>query len=152
MIPVRASYDEVFKHEFSVYAEALENYPGEIFPELVFRFVREPEESIVRAVRELEESIVRAIEHHVAFDVLSLAKEIARAGKYLVQEKDIAFCILSVLPPPTKFNEDAQFILGQIVDQVENAYGGALERLEKKWRWELRYDAEQRSKAGGAKA
>jgi hypothetical protein len=136
MIPVRASYDEVFKQEFSVYAEALENYPGEIFPELVFRFVRE-----------LEESLVRAIEHHVAFDVLSLAKEIARAGKYLVHEKDIAFCIISVLPPPAKFAEDAQFILGQIVDQVEKAYGGALERLEKKWRWEIRYEQERHLKS-----
>ncbi|NDC37103.1 MAG: hypothetical protein EBZ48_03515 [Proteobacteria bacterium] len=133
MIPVRENYDAVFRAELSAYTSGLENYPGEVFPELVFRFVRE-----------LEESFVRAIEQHVAFDVIALSKQIARAGKYLVHEKDIAFCILSVLPPPTKFTEDAQFVLGQIVDQVEQTYGGALDRLAKKWRWELKFEAEQR--------
>lgn len=132
MIPIRASYNHTIEHELAAYATALENYPGEIFPELVFRFVRE-----------LEETFVRAIEHNVAFDILYVAKEIARAGKYLVHEKDIAFCILSVLPPPSKFSEDAQFTLGQIVDQVEKAYGGALERLDKKWRWEAKFEAER---------
>lgn len=136
MIPVRESYDEVFVHEMSEYLHALENYPGEIFPELVFRFVRE-----------LEESFVQAIGHHVAFDLLAISKQIARSGKYLVHEKDIAFCILSILPPPSKFDEEAQFILGQIVDQVEQAYGGALERLEKKWRWEIKFDSESRRAA-----
>jgi hypothetical protein len=135
MIPVRASYDEVFREEIVAYCEALENYPGEIFPELIFRFVRE-----------LEDSFVRSIQHHSAFDILALGKQLARSAKYLVHEKDIVFCILSVLPPPTKFDEDARFILGQIVDQVEREYGGALERLEKKWRWELKFERE-RSKA-----
>ena len=107
MIPVRNKYEEVFRHELESYTEALENYPGEIFPELVFR-----------TVRELESSFIEAIHNCYAFDVLTVARQIARAAKFLVHEKDIAFCILSVLPSPSKFEEDSQFILGQLVYQV----------------------------------
>ena len=135
MIPVKNSYHEVFRHEIEAYTEALENYPGEIFPELVFR-----------VVRELESSFVEAINHQYPFDILTVSRELARAAKFLVHEKDIAFCILSVLPPPSKFPEDAQYCLGQIVDQVEQAHGGALERMHKKWRWEIKFEREQSSK------
>ena len=135
MIPVRNNYHEVFRHELEAYTEALENYPGEIFPELVFRIVRE-----------LEASFVEAINHQYAFDILTVARELARAAKFLVHEKDIAFCILSILPPPSKFGEESQYCLGQIVDQVEQAHGGALARLQKKWRWEIKFEREQSAK------
>ena len=132
MIPIRDNYNEVFQQEIDSYTEGLENYPGEIFPELVFR-----------VVRELEESFVTAINHNYIFDVLVLARQIARAAKFLVHEKDIAFCILSVLPPPSAFNEEGQYTLAQIIDQLEKAHGNAIERLEKKWRWEIKFEREQ---------
>jgi hypothetical protein len=59
-------------------------------------------------------------------------------SKYLVDEREITFSILSQLPNPATLGEDGQFVLGQIVDQVEQAYGGALERLERKWSTERR--------------
>ncbi len=127
-------YAQIFKEEIASYLSALEEYPGEIFPELVFRLVRE-----------LENTFVKAIENEYAFPVLEIGEEIAAASKYLVHPKDISFCILSVLPSPNNFGEDAQFTMANIIDQVEQEHGGAIERLEKKWRWEREYDQQNRS-------
>ena len=131
MIGVKDKYDEVFQLEMEGWAFGLANYPGEIFPELVFR-----------VVRELEPSFIAAIEHCFPFNIVEVATLFSKSAKYLVHEKDITFCILSILPPPSRFDEDAQFVMAQVIDQVEKTYGGALERLEKKWRWENRVSQE----------
>jgi hypothetical protein len=125
------------------WAYGIANYPGEIFPELVFR-----------VLRELEPSFTAAIEHHHIFDLVALAEMFSKAAKYLVHEKDIAFCILSMFPPPSRFDEDGQFVMAQIIDRVEQTWSGALERLEKKWRGELnqRRKSSQPSAAQGKKA
>ncbi len=132
MIRVKNKYDEVFQIEMEGWAYGIANYPGEVFPELIFR-----------VMRELEPSFVLAIENYYVFNVLELSTMFSKAAKYLVHEKDIAFSILSLLPPPSKFDEDAQFVMAQVIDQVEQAYGSALERLEKKWRWELECEKER---------
>lgn len=131
MSSVKGRYNEVFQIEMEGWAYGLANYPGEIFPELVFR-----------VVRELESSFVMAIQQGHAFNIVELSQLFSKSAKYLVHEKDITFCILSALPPPQKMDLDSQFIMAQIIDQVEQTYGGALERMEKKWKWELRYERE----------
>ena len=124
-------YTEVFQIEMEGWAYGLSNYPGEIFPELVFR-----------VVRELESSFTTAIQNGHAFDIIELSQLFSKSAKYLVHEKDITFCILSVLPAPSKLDLDGQYVIAQIIDQIEQTYGGALERMEKKWRWELHYERE----------
>lgn len=131
MITPKDRYDEIFQIEMEGWAYGLSNYPGEIFPELVFR-----------VMRELESSFIEAIRHHHIFDVLQISSLFSRSAKYLVHEKDIAFCVISMFPPPSTFDEDQQFVMAQILDKVEQAYGGALDRLEKKWKWQLRGDAD----------
>ena len=137
MIQPKDRYDEIFQIEMEGWAYGIANYPGEIFPELVFR-----------VLRELEPSFVAAIQHHYVFDLVTLAGMFSKAAKYLVHEKDIAFCILSMFPSPSQFDEDAQFVMAQVVDKVEQTWGGALERLEKKWR----YEAAQTGKTKAKKA
>ena len=44
--------------------------------------------------------------------------------------------IAQKLPNPSTLDEDSQFTVAQIIDQAEQAHGGALERLEKKWKLE----------------
>ncbi len=124
-ITPKERYDEIFQIEMEGWSYGIANYPGEIFPELVFR-----------VLRELEPSFVAAIEHHHCFDLVALAEMFSKAAKYLVHEKDVAFCILSMLPSPARFDEDGQFVMAQVIDKVEQTWSGALERLEKKWRWE----------------
>lgn len=115
-------YDEVFNAEVDGWCYGITNYPGEIFPGLVHRIVGE-----------LAPSFLAAIEHNVVFDVLDISLKLSRAAKYLVDEREICFVILAHLPNPNELDEDRQFILAQIIDQAEQAYGNAVERLEKKW-------------------
>ena len=122
MLKVIDSYDEIFGVEIDGWCYGITNYPGEIFPGLIHR-----------VLKELAPSFTAAIEHNVVFDILDIAMKFSRAAKYLVDEREICFSILANLPHPGSLNEDAQFVLAQIVDQAEQAYGGALERLEQRW-------------------
>lgn len=126
-LPVKDRFDEIFAIEIDGWAYGIQNYPGEIFPGLVHA-----------VIKELRPSFKAAIEHNVIFDVLAVSKKISRAAKYLVHEKEIAFSVLAQLPTPSDLDEDGQFIMAQIIDQVEQAYGGALARLQRKWAYERR--------------
>lgn len=122
MSEVLDRYDEVFNVEVDGWCYGVANYPGEVFPGLVHR-----------VVQELAPTFRSAIEHNHVFDILDVSLRFSRAAKYLVDEREICFSILAQLPHPSTLTEDGQFVLAQIIDQAEQAYGGALERLEKKW-------------------
>ncbi|NLF25738.1 MAG: hypothetical protein GX589_08815 [Deltaproteobacteria bacterium] len=125
---VRDRFGEVFEIEMSGWCYGIEKYPGEIFSGLVHA-----------VIRELAPSFRAAIEHGYPFKVLDLASRISKSAKYLIHEKEIAFSILAQLPnPATLSGEDAQFTLAQVIDQVEQAYGGALERLQRKWHFDAK--------------
>lgn len=123
MVDVIDRYDEIFDVEVEGWCYGITNYPGEVFPGLIHRIIKE-----------LADTFRAAIEHNVIFDVLDVSLRISRAAKYLIDEREICFSILAQLPnPSTLESEDAQFVLAQIIDQAEQAYGGAVDRLEKKW-------------------
>ena len=127
MFPVKNRYDEIFEVEVDGWCYGLSHFHGEVHPGIVFR-----------VVGELSVSFRAAVENNVVFDVMDVATRLSKAAKYLVHEKEIAFAILAQLPSPSGLTEESQFVLAQIVDQIEQAYGGALERLQKKWLWEKR--------------
>lgn len=129
-------FDEIFAIEIEGWCYGIQNYPGEIFSGLIHAMVKE-----------LRPSLQAAIEHNVLFDILAISKKFSRAAKYLVHEKEIAFSILAQLPNPSDLDEDRQFIMAQIIDQVEQAYGGALDRLQRKWSYERSKKNEARDKA-----
>ena len=120
-----ATYEEIFKIELEGWCYGIANYPGEIFPGLVHR-----------VIKELSSSFRRALEHHIAFDILDISMKLSKASKYLIDEREICFSILAQFPHPSNFDEEAQFSMSRVIDQVEQAYGGALERLEQKWAFE----------------
>ena len=125
-----SSFEEIFKVEIDGWCYGIANYPGEVFPGLVHR-----------VVKELAPSFKAAIDHGVVFDILDISLKLSRAAKYLVDEREICFSILAQLPNPASLNEEGQFTLAQIIDQAEQAHGGALERLEKKWKLEKKQAA-----------
>jgi hypothetical protein len=127
MLPIKNRYDEIFEVEIDGWCYGLSHFQGEIHPAVVFR-----------VVGELSVSFKAAVENNVIFDVIDVATRLSKAAKYLVHEKEITFSILAHLPSPSSLDDDGKFILGQLVDQIEQAYGGALERLQKKWIWEKR--------------
>jgi len=125
-----SSFEEIFRVEIDGWCYGIANYPGEIFPGLVHR-----------VVKELANSFKSAIEHGLIFDILDISLKLSRAAKYLVDEREICFSILAQLPNPASLNEEAQYALAQVIDQAEQAHGGALERLEKKWNLEKKQAA-----------
>ena len=115
-------FGEVFDIEMDGWCDGIEKYPGEVFPGLIHAIIRE-----------LAESFRLAIEHGYVFDVLALAQKMSKAAKYLVHEKEIAFSIIANFPHPLSLSEEGQFVVCQMVEQVDNAYGGAIERFNHKW-------------------
>ena len=115
-------FGEVFDIEMDGWCDGIEKYPGEVFSGLVHTIIRE-----------LGESFRLALEHGYVFDILALSKKISKSAKYLVHEKEIAFSILANFPHPRSLSEEGQFTMAQIVQQVDDAYGGAVERFVHKW-------------------
>ncbi len=124
-LKIKDRFNEIFDIEMDGWCYGIEKYPGEIFPGLIHA-----------VVRELAPSIKAAMEHSYVFDIIALSRKISKAGKYLVHEKEITFSLLAQFPHPTSLSEKAQFTMAQIIDQVEQEYGGALERLQRKWSYE----------------
>ncbi len=123
---VKDRFNEIFEVEIDGWCYGLTHFPGEVHAALVHR-----------VIKELGQSFRDAVDHHFAFNVLELSTRISRAAKYLVPEREAAFAILYQLPNPNDFGEEGQFVIAQLVDQVEQAYGGALEKIQRKWAWEL---------------
>ena len=127
---VKGHFDEIFAIEIDGWCYGLQNYPGEIYPGLVHA-----------VIRELAPSYRAAIEHNLVFDVLDVSKRFSRAAKYLIHEKEVCFSILAQFPNPATLDEEGQYVLAQLIDQVEQHHGGALARLQRKWAWERERDA-----------
>jgi hypothetical protein len=123
MFPIKDRYDEVFEIEIDGWVFGLTNYPGEISPQIIHRIIRE-----------LATSFHLAVEHNVVFNPLQVAKKFSDASRSLVHEQEIAMAILAQLPNPAVLNEEGQCILGLVVDQVEQAYPGALDSFYDRWK------------------
>ncbi len=117
------SLEELFWIAIDGWAHGIKQYPGEIYPELVYR-----------VVKELHEDIQLAIRCNIIVDVMLIVEKFSAAAKYLVPEKELAFNILAQLPSPNQLKtEDQLFTLAQTIDNVEKVHSGAISRLEKKW-------------------
>jgi hypothetical protein len=118
-------FQDLFSVELEGWCSGIQRYPGEIYPGLVHS-----------VLRELAPSFRASIRHAYSFDVLQMAQKLSKASKYLVSEKEICFAALAYFPNPADLDEAQQLTMAQIIDQVEQNYGGALERLKRKWQRE----------------
>ena len=118
-------FSQVFEVEIEAWCYGLKNFPGEMSSTLVYA-----------VLRELLPLFHSAVRYNYSFNLVKTAEDMARAAKYLVCAQEIAFAIMVLLPNPMDLNEDEQYTLAMIVDQAEQEWGGALERLDRKWRWE----------------
>ena len=87
-----------------------------------------------KVIKEFAPVLREAVENLYVCDILEISRELTAAAKCKGQEKEIAFYILSHLPDPLELKSSQADVLYQIVDTVEQAYGGAVARLEKKWK------------------
>ena len=116
------SFEEIFNIEIDGWCYGVENYPGEFYPNLVHIIIRE-----------MKTMFKSAIDQKHVFDIVEIGNKFAKASKFRIHEKEVAFSILAQLPNPASLNEDGQYIMAQILDKVEQTYGGVLERLERRW-------------------
>jgi len=122
MFPVKNRYDEVFEIEIDGWCFGLTNYPGAI-----------PAPVVHRIIRELATSFQAAIDHNVVFNIIQIAGKFSEAARFLIHEQEIAMAIVAQLPNPATLLEEQQCVLGLVIDQVEQAYPGALESFYKRW-------------------
>jgi hypothetical protein len=123
MFPVKDRYDEVFDIEIDGWVFGLTNYPGEISPQIIHRIIRE-----------LATSFHLAIDHNVVFNPLHISARFSEAARFLIHEQEIVMAILAQLPNPTTLADEQQCVLGMIIDQVEQAYPGALASFYDRWK------------------
>jgi hypothetical protein len=116
------TYEEVFQVQIDGWCYGIENYPGEFYPNLVHIIIRE-----------MKDMLKAALQRGVTFDVVEIAQKFAKASKFRIHEKEVAFSLLAQLPNPASLNEDGQYTMAQVLDRVEQTYGGVLERLERRW-------------------
>jgi hypothetical protein len=86
-----------------------------------------------QVIKEMAPLFREAIEHNYVFSISEVSKRLIEAGKCKASEKEIAFSILSELPTPSELLKDQYETLKKIVQKAENVYGGAFDRLSKKW-------------------
>ena len=116
------SYGEIFELELDCWCAGLER-------------VQEPIDRSVlhQVIKEFSPVLREAIEHSYVCDIVATANQLVTSAKLKSIEKEIAFYILAQLPSPAELTHTQSVILEQIVDTVEQKYGGARKRLEKKW-------------------
>jgi hypothetical protein len=119
---VKNRFDEVFQIEVDGWCFGITNYPGEVSAQVVHRIIRE-----------LASSFQAAIEHNVVFDILDISTKISVAARCLVHEQEIAFGIIAQLPNPANLHTEQQYILGMVIDKVEQKYPGVLEMFYRRW-------------------
>jgi hypothetical protein len=86
-----------------------------------------------QVIKEMAPLFREAIEHDFVFSISEISRRLIEAGKCKASEKEIAFSMLSVLPTPSELVKNQNETLKKIVQKVEDTYGGAFDRLSKKW-------------------
>jgi hypothetical protein len=115
-------YQEVFAVEIEGWCYGISQYPGEIFPALIFSIIKE-----------LAPSFHQAIVCGVEVDVLDIAMKLSRAAKYLVDEQEIGMRVFLLLPNLAELPVHSQNVLEKIIQKVDTTYPGAASLLEEKW-------------------
>lgn len=123
--PSGQRYASVFPVELECWCFGISNFPGQLYPKLIHR-----------VIKEMSPTFRGAIDNGYVFDIFDTAKKIFASSAGIVPERQIIFSILANLPLAAELEEESLFILAQIIDQVENAYGGVVEQMEELWRRE----------------
>lgn len=109
---VKDRYDEVFGIEMEGWCYGVANFPGEMFPGL-----------IRRVIKELTLSFREAIEHFHAFDIVAVANAFAEAASNVISAKEIALSIMSCLPCDGAVDDNSRLIVRAMLEHVERVYG-----------------------------
>lgn len=118
-------YAEVFPVEIDCWCYGISNFPGELYPKLIYR-----------VVKEMAPTFRASIDNGYVFDIFETAKKLFTSSRGVIPEVHVVYAILANLPMPFELEEESQFVLAQIIDQAEQVYGGIVEQMEEVWRRE----------------
>lgn len=118
----KLKFPELFEIEIDGWRHGIEENAKNLTPKLLHS-----------VIKEMSESFLIAIEKNYVFDILKIAENISKASNNIANPKEITFYILATFPHPEKFNDEQKQTLAKLIDQVEKKYGGAKDRLMKKW-------------------
>lgn len=116
------SFEEIFEIELKCWCFGISNSNEKLDQKLLHRILKE----FSNIFRE-------SIENLYEFDLIQTSKRLIVAGNCDIPEREVVFHILSYLPTPCELTKEQNEVLNNIVTKVENIYGGAFERLAKKW-------------------
>ena len=123
MITNNKHYQENFQIVISAYSAGIKNYPGEIYDELVCIFIKD-----------LEPMFVEALSLGYAFSLLDIAEKFCEASLFRLNPEGIVSTLLELFPHPSKLSLTEQDTLMEILDSVNSAIPGTLERMQWGWR------------------
>ena len=115
-------FPELFELEMESWKGAIESNQAKITSHDIHNVIKE-----IACVFEM------AIQQNYIFNLPQLANKFSKASKGKVNPKEIAFYVLSTIPHPDKFNDAEKRTLLQIINLTEAEFGGAKERLQKRW-------------------
>jgi hypothetical protein len=119
---VKRSFEEIFEIELTCWCYGISNAEEKADKKVLYRVIREFSGVFKEAVINL-----------YTFDIVDTARKLINAGKCNVSEQEIAFYILSCLPNPYELTESQKEIHTEIIQKVEDTYGGAISRTSKMW-------------------
>jgi hypothetical protein len=116
-------YQENFQIVILAYAAGIKSYPGEIYDELVFIFLKD-----------LEPMFVEALKYEYAFDILDIAEKFCEASMFRLSPEGVVETLLSLFPHPSELNMIEQDTLIKILELVDSSLPGTIERIQYEWR------------------
>lgn len=122
----KLAFEELFEIEIEGWRYGIEKNVSDLNPNLLHN-----------VIKEMSESFVIAIQNKHVFNVIKIANDFSKASNKLANPKEIAFYILATFPHPNNFNSEQKMTLAKLIDQIEKEYGGAKERLKKRWAEEI---------------
>ncbi|MCS6893544.1 MAG: hypothetical protein NZO16_03130 [Deltaproteobacteria bacterium] len=115
-------YSEILKIELEGWCYGIANYPGEINASLIHRIIEE-----------LRPTLLKAMEFGIPVNFVKLASKLAKAAKYLVDEREITLSLLMNLPNPEYVDEFERNYITRAIDEAAKVFPDIWELLELKW-------------------
>jgi|GEM_PF-6333182 len=103
----------------------VQNYPGEIYPKLIFK-----------VIKQLAPAIKAAVEGNLVINLVALGQHLAQAGKYVVSEQEIILALAGALPCPTAIDPSHHETLANTLGVIEQVLPGSLSQVKDHWELE----------------
>lgn len=104
---------------------AVRNYPGEIYPKLIYK-----------VIKHMAQTLREAIELDLIVNLVALGQRLAADGKFVVSEHDVVVALTAALPSPASVDKAHHLTLAQTLGLVEQVIPENLKNIKEHWELE----------------